>query len=160
MAQAAGDVAPWGYDLDIGEVRWTKQLYRQLGYDPAEITPSLSAFRERVHPEDQVRLDDIRKKQRKAEPGSQFQIEVRLVRRNGNLSWIEMIGRGDVWTWTAIVADTKLIISWAVGDRDAPAAFSAGGDGVRTPEYPERGPALAVFTALVHGILGPTAGMR
>jgi hypothetical protein len=26
--------------------------------------------------------------------------------------------------------------------------------------YPERGPALAVFTALVHGILGPTADMR
>jgi len=32
------------------------------------------------------------------------------------------IGRGDVWTWTAIEADSKLIISWAVGDRDAPTA--------------------------------------
>ena len=31
-------------------------------------------------------------------------------------------GRGDVWTWTAIDADSKLIISWAVGDRDAPTA--------------------------------------
>jgi len=26
-------------------------------------------------------------------------------------------GRGDVWTWTAIDADTKLIASWMVGDR-------------------------------------------
>jgi IS1 family transposase len=26
-------------------------------------------------------------------------------------------GSGDVWTWTAIDADTKLIISWFVGDR-------------------------------------------
>jgi IS1 family transposase len=32
------------------------------------------------------------------------------------------IGRGDVWTWTAIDADSKLIISWAIGDRDAPTA--------------------------------------
>jgi IS1 family transposase len=32
------------------------------------------------------------------------------------------MGRGDVWTWTAIDADTKLIISWMVGDRDAEAA--------------------------------------
>lgn len=32
------------------------------------------------------------------------------------------IGRGDVWTWTAIDAESKLIISWAVGDRDAPTA--------------------------------------
>jgi IS1 family transposase len=28
-------------------------------------------------------------------------------------------GVGDVWTWTAIDADTKLIVSWRVGDRDA-----------------------------------------
>src|SRR4051794_39207530 len=27
-------------------------------------------------------------------------------------------GWGDVWTWTAIDADTKLIISWFVGHRD------------------------------------------
>jgi IS1 family transposase len=32
------------------------------------------------------------------------------------------IGRGDVWTWTALDADSKLIISWMVGDRDAEAA--------------------------------------
>ncbi len=28
-------------------------------------------------------------------------------------------GFGDVWTWTALCADTKLIASWRVGDRDA-----------------------------------------
>lgn len=32
------------------------------------------------------------------------------------------IGSGDVWTWSAIDADTKLILSWLVGDRDAHAA--------------------------------------
>lgn len=32
------------------------------------------------------------------------------------------IGRGDVWTWSAIDADTKLIVSWMVGDRDADTA--------------------------------------
>jgi IS1 family transposase len=29
---------------------------------------------------------------------------------------------GDVWTWTALDADTKMIISWLVGDRDADTA--------------------------------------
>lgn len=29
---------------------------------------------------------------------------------------------GDVWTWTAIDADSKLMISWMVGDRDAETA--------------------------------------
>lgn len=31
-------------------------------------------------------------------------------------------GSGDVWTWTAIDADSKLIISWLVGSRDADTA--------------------------------------
>jgi IS1 family transposase len=32
-------------------------------------------------------------------------------------------GAGDVWTWTAIDADTKLIPSWFVGGRDSDAAI-------------------------------------
>lgn len=31
-------------------------------------------------------------------------------------------GEGDVWTWTALDADSKMIISWLVGDRDADTA--------------------------------------
>jgi IS1 family transposase len=31
-------------------------------------------------------------------------------------------GFGDVWTWTALCADTKLIVSWRVGNRDAETA--------------------------------------
>jgi len=32
-------------------------------------------------------------------------------------------GYGDVWTWTALCADTKLVPSWVVGTRDAGTAF-------------------------------------
>jgi len=35
----------------------------------------------------------------------------------------DALGFGDVWTWTALCADTKLIVSWAVGDRNAGTAF-------------------------------------
>jgi IS1 family transposase len=31
---------------------------------------------------------------------------------------------GDVWTWTAIDADSKLIVSWLVGNRDLPSAWT------------------------------------
>ena len=31
-------------------------------------------------------------------------------------------GHGDIWTWTALCADTKLIASWMVGSRDGEAA--------------------------------------
>ena len=33
-----------------------------------------------------------------------------------------VFGYGDVWTWTAICADTKLVVSWMVGSRDSEAA--------------------------------------
>jgi len=33
-------------------------------------------------------------------------------------------GSGDVWTWTALDADSKLIVSWLVGDRGADTACS------------------------------------
>lgn len=35
-----------------------------------------------------------------------------------------MFGFGDVWTWTAMDADTKLMLSWYVGRRDAESAFA------------------------------------
>ena len=39
-------------------------------------------------------------------------------------------GFGSVWTWTAIDADSKLICSWMIGNRD-------GGRGLRVYEGPE-----------------------
>jgi IS1 family transposase len=38
------------------------------------------------------------------------------------------LGSGDVWTWTGIDAETKLIISWYVGDRDHRAGIEFMGD--------------------------------
>ena len=35
----------------------------------------------------------------------------------------ERFGRGSVWTWTAIDADTKLVPSWLVGTRDGASAY-------------------------------------
>ncbi|TPK24686.1 hypothetical protein FJ872_01555 [Mesorhizobium sp. B2-5-9] len=33
-------------------------------------------------------------------------------------------GAGDVWTWTALDSDSKLIISWLVGGRDGEYALA------------------------------------
>jgi IS1 family transposase len=37
-------------------------------------------------------------------------------------------GAGDTWTWTGLDADSKLIVSWLVGPRDAGSAFTFTGD--------------------------------
>lgn len=44
--------------------------------------------------------------------------------RNVGLAKSPPRGAGDAWTWTAIDADTKLICSWMVGQRDAEWAFA------------------------------------
>ena len=38
------------------------------------------------------------------------------------------LGKGDIWTWVAIDADTKLVPSWLVGGRDADYAEAFIGD--------------------------------
>jgi IS1 family transposase len=35
-----------------------------------------------------------------------------------------MFGYGDVWTWTALCADSKLVPSWCLGSRDAQTAYA------------------------------------
>jgi len=42
--------------------------------------------------------------------------------KNKNVETAKNGGIGDVWTWTAIDADTKLVPSWLVGNRDGDAA--------------------------------------
>ena len=37
-------------------------------------------------------------------------------------------GAGDTWTWTGLDADSKLIVSWLVGPRDAGSAFTFAAD--------------------------------
>ena len=45
-------------------------------------------------------------------------------------------GAGDVWTWTAIDADTKLVPSWLIGLRDAGYAYEFMMDLARRPQIP------------------------
>ncbi len=37
-------------------------------------------------------------------------------------------GHGDIWTWVGIDADTKLVLSWLVGNRDSETAYQFIGD--------------------------------
>ena len=43
--------------------------------------------------------------------------------KNASMEKVEKLGWGDVWTWTAIDADTKLIVSYTLGQRGAETAF-------------------------------------
>ncbi len=36
---------------------------------------------------------------------------------------MKAVGGGDIWTWVALDADTKLVPAWFIGSRDAGAAY-------------------------------------
>jgi PAS domain S-box-containing protein len=55
-AQRLTQVGSWSFDVADGIHRWSDQLYRLLGYEPAEFPPDKDRFFERLHPEDASRM--------------------------------------------------------------------------------------------------------
>ena len=52
-AQAMGHLGSWRWDLDSDRVTWSDELAHIFGLDSNDITPSMDALRERLHPADQ-----------------------------------------------------------------------------------------------------------
>ncbi len=63
---------------------------RLFGFDPEQATPSFEAFRERIHPEDRVRADEIL--ERSIREGKDFELVVRVVLPDGTLKYIHSVG--------------------------------------------------------------------
>jgi PAS domain S-box-containing protein len=51
-AQRIAKIGNWERDLATGEVWWSDEVYRLLGWQPGEIKPSYERFLERVHPDE------------------------------------------------------------------------------------------------------------
>ncbi|MCK5342200.1 MAG: PAS domain-containing protein, partial [Candidatus Heimdallarchaeota archaeon] len=51
-AQEVGNVGTWDWNQITGELIWSDEIYRILGYSPNEVVPSYELFLERVHPDD------------------------------------------------------------------------------------------------------------
>ena len=53
-----------------------------------------------------------------------WQITARPFSRQGSANPLNhREGAGDTWTWTALDADSKLLVSWLLGERDGQAAY-------------------------------------
>ena len=53
-AQQIAHLGSWERDLVTNELQWSDEVYRILGLLPGEVSPSLPAFMERIHPEDRT----------------------------------------------------------------------------------------------------------
>ena len=55
-AQALSQTGSWGWNTSTGDVSWSRETYRIFGFDP-HVTPTQSAIREVIHPDDRPLFD-------------------------------------------------------------------------------------------------------
>jgi diguanylate cyclase (GGDEF)-like protein len=76
MAQAMAHLGHWELDVSTGDIRWSDETYRILGYQPENHAPSYDTFCQAIHPEDRAR---VASHIAAARDGASFDIEFRII---------------------------------------------------------------------------------
>ena len=91
LAVECSDLGVWGYNVETGQLIWSRKLYEIVGVEPG--TPvNFIDFHKFVHPED---LDMVRAEvQKSINNHSGYDLEYRLIRPNtGETIWTRFIGK-------------------------------------------------------------------
>lgn len=93
LAQQAAEIGIYDWDIRSGAIRWSPEMFRLLGVDPATAPENLyGAWLQRLHPEDRDRAEQETKIFLQRD--GQLQIEFRVLLPEGGVRWI--LGRGTV----------------------------------------------------------------
>ncbi len=91
LTMEATDTGLWSWDLMTNAAEWSRQTYRQLGYEPADFPMSLAQFQQLLHPDD---LDTVMHTLAQAiEQGQGYAIEYRMRHAQGHWVWIASRGK-------------------------------------------------------------------
>ncbi|MBD0314618.1 MAG: PAS domain-containing protein, partial [Microcoleus sp. T3-bin5] len=108
-AQKIARIGSWEHDIATKTTTWSEELYRIYELDPTQKPLPTEQLIERFHPEDRSRyLTMVRDR---AMSGQSFEIDLRLIRRDGSLSYIEVRGKpvydqkGQLIRWFGTVLD-------------------------------------------------------
>jgi PAS domain S-box-containing protein len=83
----AGGVGLWEWDLVTNTVRYSREWKRQLGYSEDEIGDDFTEWRQRLHPDDEPRVNAALE-EFLAHPEGEYISEQRLQHRDGSYRWI------------------------------------------------------------------------
>jgi PAS domain S-box-containing protein len=81
-AQALAHLGSWTYDVATGEIVWSRELYRIFGVDD-DVTPSVEALNERVHPDDREAV--AARREAAMTRGEPYQTTARICRPDGSI---------------------------------------------------------------------------
>jgi PAS domain S-box-containing protein len=81
----------WTWTVATGEVRWSANLEQIHGIEPGAFGGSVQDVLNEVYPEDLERVSEAIR--RTLEENDDYRIEYRIVRPDGELAWVEAVGR-------------------------------------------------------------------
>jgi PAS domain S-box-containing protein len=91
LAQEAGGIGTWEWDLQTDQMIWSAQMFRVLGLEPSDRHELKGLLLDCVHPEERRTTEDSLATFR-SRPGP-LRMEVRVVWPNGTTRWIVFLGR-------------------------------------------------------------------
>jgi diguanylate cyclase (GGDEF)-like protein/PAS domain S-box-containing protein len=80
-AQSVANLGNWQLDIQTNESWWSDEMYRILGHEPQSFTPTVAAFLEAVHPEDQAIAREVIDKAVKS--GKSYDFDHRILLPDG-----------------------------------------------------------------------------
>lgn len=92
QTQAMANLGSWEWDIASNQVRWSDEIYRLYGRDPADGPPSFERFAQAIHPQD--RATTLALIRRAVDTGTPYEAEFRIVRPDGSTRIVA--ARGEV----------------------------------------------------------------
>jgi len=89
LALDAGGIGLWSLDIPTLAIHYSTRWKAQLGYSDHEIRHEISEWKERCHPDDLVRVQDVTERFLKNAPGEDS-VEYRLRHKDGQWRWFLM----------------------------------------------------------------------
>jgi two-component system cell cycle sensor histidine kinase/response regulator CckA len=93
LAQEAGGIATWDWDIVANQKHCSKEYWRLYGLPERDVAPMPEEWLQSVHPEDRAR---VREERNRALDGTgHYNTEFRVVWPNGTIHWL--LGKGEVF---------------------------------------------------------------
>jgi PAS domain S-box-containing protein len=90
LAQQSAGAGVWDWDMVMGKLHWSPELFRLFGLDPSETEASFDVWRTVLHPEDR-RIAEARTEQA-VRDRTPLKSEYRIILGSGEMRWINALG--------------------------------------------------------------------
>jgi len=89
-AQELSHTGSFGWDVDSGEIYWSRETFRIFEYDPSTRV-TIELILQRIHPDDRSAVEQVI--EQASSTRKQFDLEHRLLMPNGSIKHLRVVGR-------------------------------------------------------------------